>query len=437
MRPIRALVPAVALVLALSCSDEPAPAEVDAGTVEDAGLQPVVEDAGTNLDAGSDAGEGDLPKVHPPVSAADYCRKYAAAVCAREVRCAMLDAVHQPMCERAALKSCGEGYLSVGAAEGRLAFDEEAAGRCVGEIEDLGCHVTEEPESCGSVTAGLGVEASPCFQYGDRGNAECAAGFFCHKVEGQCPYQCVAYKKADEPCGTTAEQCDPNLDLSCDFDTRTCKPLGRDGAECFWSGDCASGYFCNENDLCAPEPPVAKAGEPCGTSGNFPACESGLYCRRPSFSEPGICTPQIAEGGTCTGYGQCQSPLYCSAGFSIGTCQKKREVGQRCDNYYGCRGSAWCDEDNTGTCVADPIAGESCEETYFCAEARCDFSQPPYTCVALLEDFEPCTSASQCESGRCGVPTVPQDPGGGADGGVEEDGGTGPTGPVCLPSCAP
>ncbi len=443
MRLIRAVVPAVALVLALSCSDEPTPAGEDAGTVvDDAGVLPP-EDAGTVSDAGTgkpDAG----PKAYPPVTAAEYCQKYAQAVCAREVRCALLDPSLVPTCEKVQLASCGEGYLASGAADGRLTFDEAAAGQCVGESEDLGCHLTTAPAICSQVTAGKGVADAPCFAYGTGGNAECASGHFCLKVEGQCPFKCVAYRKADESCGTTSEVCDPSLNLLCDTSAtpRTCKPKGRDGADCFWDSDCDTGYLCDwDTELCVKEPPKAKLGEQCETTNfYYPECDTGLYCRRgpsdPNTGEtpPGICPPQIAEGGSCTGYGQCQTPLYCNAGYSVGVCQKKKTIGERCDNYNGCRNRAYCDDTGTGACQAYPLAGESCDDTFTCGDgARCDFSQVPYTCVALLADYEPCTTGSYCASGRCARPPPPAND---ADAGFDSD-DAGYDGPVCLPQCAP
>jgi hypothetical protein len=394
--------------------DAAAPEGPDAGPDASAG-----RDASARVDAG--------PKVYPPVPATEFCKKLAAATCDRNLRCRIADPSLKASCEKTALAACGEKVVVAALSAGRITFDDKAAGDCVGLTTDRACHADAAPEACAKVISGKGAAGDPCYR-----DFECGAGGFCYRVESQCPYKCAAYvTTVGEKCSSGDKRCEPKT-LHCDYNKQiTCQEKGGEGGQCFWSGDCKDGFSC-QNQLCTAEPKKAKQGEGCGAVSGYPQCETGLFCRGIDSGKTGClttgkpcaaadaccsglclagkcasgsCQPKIAEGGVCSGYGQCLTPLYCNSGYSVGTCRAKRAIGDRCDNYDSCRDPLYCDTNDTSTCRTYPKVGELCEGVYRCSEGSCDFTKP-YSCKALKKLGEKCSYGSQCETERCISQTV-------------------------------
>lgn len=100
-----------------------------------------------------------------------------------------------------------------------------------------------------------------------------------------------------------------------------------------WAGTVPSGEPCTSSDECAPVEGEDVVCEPTGSGGS--------RC---------ISRPYAMPGEPCgTRRGDCQVGYYCS---SAGTCDRRRAVGEPCENGFQCA-SVSCDG---GTCTADLLS---------------------------------------------------------------------------------
>jgi hypothetical protein len=446
------------------------------GTADSGGVDAGAPDSGQpGIDAGRDAGVDAGPKVYPPVAAAQYCEQRAQAFCARAVRCGYLDPADLAACVSTDAEICGVRFVGAAATSGRISFDAQLAGNCVGALTDDVCKSEHLPAACktgfivGKVAAG-----SACFQ-----NFECVSGSYCNVAPQTCNGMCTKYVEAigfdGGACSLSSEQCDP-AKLWCDiFGSNTCQPLGtpmgNDGGPSIcpygYAASCAANSTCTQVDAgadvwaCLAAPAVADLSGAC-TWGVAPGCLASpatfeqygeLYCRADYNDPSGTCEPQIPEGGACTQiteyepdpiYDQCEAGTVCSAFYATGTCDPLAGDGQPCDSYYDCkwsrRPSDYVDyRANESYTVCDsfshtcqyyyPGPGQSCASTFQCSNAWCDFTS--LICQPLRPLGQPCDyTSAECISGNCGfgdagsvtvcIPPCNGDP----DAGYFEDAGT-------------
>jgi hypothetical protein len=380
----------------------PAPAPVDAGVEEDAGVDAGAPDAGRPpRDAGTpDAGFASAP-------AADWCRLRALAECSRDVRCGRLTAAHVPGCvlTRTTVASCDQLALARAVTEGRSRYDQRAALTCLNALASGSCE--EADPSCAGVFTGLAPPDAGCIL-----EQECDADGFCYLYDARCPHRCRGWEPLGSPCDGFTRRCDPRS-AACDLDdagVALCVPKRREGEACQRYDACGDALACTDGRCVARR---AGPGEPCGLTNGFPYCADEYFCRQVldgsgSPPPPGTCQRKAGLGGTCTGPGSCLPSLRCSALITTGVCLAKASLGAGCIAYDDCEDSLFCDA-KSQRCETLPDAGGDCsfERTgYRCAPGTtCAFSQE--RCVAWKPEGADCGYGGECLSNECTFATLP------------------------------
>jgi hypothetical protein len=93
-----------------------------------------------------------------------------------------------------------------------------------------------------------------------------------------------------------------------------CQPLPGAGEACV-DGDCRTGHFCSEEDLCEPE------------KSNGASCVDDSECQTETCSAGKCAAPAVlSEGESCGGFDRCESDTLCAAG----RCRARASRGEPC-----------------------------------------------------------------------------------------------------------
>ena len=215
--------------------------------------------------------------------------------------------------------------------------------------------LSTDPAAPSGVCMAFQAAGQPCTSNGD-----------CDRSAGQtCRFddlRCGATDASDAVCnpdGDPALECDINAGMACDFGTRTCKRLPREGEPCIqftiaacdpnpaWGLSCV-GVAVNGTGTCVR--PAAE-GESCGARA-LPFCGAQLYCRSTQADGIGVCAPLLDEGAPCAG-ASCRLGLACDPVSLTCRVPGPKPGAARCANDSECV-SLFCDMSSgpgPGTCV--------------------------------------------------------------------------------------
>ena len=212
--------------------------------------------------------------------------------------------------------------LSLSLAQGAVALDDTALGRCVTALESpgrdcatMGRFTPPAPEACLSVVVGRLAAGAVC-----RSDLECDGSLQCRGSGPTEPGVCEGPRPLGAGCGTAADVLISFTRLS---EAEKLHP------EC--DGLCIL-------HRCAPLTPLAGA------------CTANLQCGPGRACIAGKCAEApkaLAPGAACPGFG-------CAAGTQCigGSCQKPAPPGTRCETDFQCEGACLKKNilDKTGTC---------------------------------------------------------------------------------------
>jgi hypothetical protein len=187
-------------------------------------------------------------------------------------------------------------------------FDPEAAADCLETLRNtqVDCSTGASIPECDAVYTGTVEEGGGCSSDSDclvpdDGTATCQFGRCATVLRGAegdpCTQSCQAIGTDGWACSGSGSatgddgqvQCWREDGLACSGDT--CTPLGAPGAACSVDQDCQDDAYCDQS-TCRKR---AKSGTACTSSSE---CALGTYC-------DGTCTPQSAEGQSCSADEQC------------------------------------------------------------------------------------------------------------------------------------
>lgn len=294
-------------------------------------------------------------------SLSEFCVAYASAGGQVEAGCSPVTAQYAT----ASAVKCRE--IIAAGAEHRIAFDPDAAGRCLAEVKKVTCAdlatylPTAMREACTASMAGLVENGGECTM--DGRNLECAHGY-CEATACNTPGHCRAYAAAGERCDDMygSPRCPPGQNCVGDLATSHCvaEPApGTLGADCDRQTPCTADLYCQDRSTCAP-----RLG-PSGACWSDDECRADLFCHGRTGNARGQCVAFVRVGGTCTpGEGRCIRGAFCG---DDGRCQDAPQAGSACGpTSHGesrdCL-AGWCKLDTgatVGTCMPYIDLGQSC-----------------------------------------------------------------------------
>lgn len=381
----------------------------------------------TLVGCGDDGGGGEPePGPRGPVAHEVFSAELASVVCETARACplvgvesigaAMIAQIpHQVCADHLAGLGLGTAY-DASIASGAIAYDPEAAGRCLDAIAGrcAGVQTTFDPlagvADCDAAFRGTVSVGSACAI-----DAECVDGTYCAAISPDaCGGLCATAAKQGEVCDDDAgPNCDPSPQA--DGSRLYCGPTTADPTpRCLVSRQVVVGV----GEVCG-----ALVGAEEDTTVAF--CEAGLACRQTSGTVRGICVEPIAVGEACSATQDAceQGVCFPSGGGSATTCQLlplASEVGATCsssvacnsllqlecvggacaavvesglggpcsiENYATCGDGLYCQLDSESgaeTCAARIPAGGECEATgdESCESGFCDYNVEPAVCTA-------------------------------------------------------
>jgi hypothetical protein len=201
------------------------------------------------------------------------------------------------------------GTLTFAAEQGRLAYDADAAQKCMDAFAPLkdeavcanGVNLNVATVCQGSIR-GTQPEGEAC-----RADWECEDGLWCKGAGDTTEGTCAKPVAIGQPCaatGTAADNvafgfgtkphCVTGAYCSTATTTAKCAALVDDGDPCTAANQCASAHC--YLGKCADEGPVA-AGKACLAPID---CSRGLFCQLNEAGTSGTCTARVPEGTDCT-----------------------------------------------------------------------------------------------------------------------------------------
>jgi hypothetical protein len=338
-------------------------------------------------------------------AAADACRDYFSAVCARIRECGA--PLFRP-CE-SPIDACPDILFADGSA-----WSVEQVVACTAAWKTQACDAlaVDSGPACSQV-AGLRAKGAECVFDAQCQSGRCTGGIVpafarscgtCVDVapaHGACSSQQVCPSTQECIAGTCMDReippLNPCANVQCPAD-RTCSqgacvPLPGVGSACTRDTKCAAGLACQteivQGDANQPTMGTCQAlpaiGQPClPTFGQVGLCVDGGTCNsRPT----GMCVPLVEVGQTC-GYTACVKGAFCQIwgydNLPPDICYLRGKVGAECDFSSPDHGAASCADGldcicaqppcDLGTCQATRAAGESCNDTtQICgANLRCE-----------------------------------------------------------------
>src|SRR3990172_1882114 len=293
-------------------------------------------------------------------------------------------------CHPQSLEAFGYGDVDEAVRTGRVAFDPEAAARCIEELED------SIPDDCGFEVPEPGLGAPSCLEAWrgtvPEGGAcasriECAPGTEC-RIGAECPGTCVEIElprrcSRDSDC-VAGSYCFAGTCLAGLDEGETCRHHGecRYGLVCFGLDDGWSG-----TGTCRP---IASEGEPCVLMLGYSMCQGDLMCVGATADAPGICAVGASVGEAC-GPGQPCAPWERCDGARCVPLSGPGGAGGSAMNrplYFSCA---------AGRCAPSPVVGEPCGADARCVEGVCGEEG---TC-RLGRDGEECVDDFGAPFGAC------------------------------------
>lgn len=198
-----------------------------------------------NGKGGAAGSEGDPPTL----SIQEFVRQYTDAYCERVLACCTQGEgqyLADPcIAGDASFFEAATDALSMGAEQGRLLFDEDAAHACVEAVKAMSCqeHADRKPGSgplsCPSLVKARTAIGDPCVA-----NYECISAS-CERGYDEDVGVCGPMPGPGEPCGFGNCPAGYFCDDSAPAEDRVCTALLRDGESCSWDGgnhECVSDY---------------------------------------------------------------------------------------------------------------------------------------------------------------------------------------------------
>lgn len=169
------------------------------------------------------------------------------------------------------------------------------------------------------------------------------------------------------------------------------------GGACFESDECVAGFSCDTSAAC-PGTCAARV-----AIGQRPT--PSQECVKSAFSNNGVCTAMVAEGGSCAGGLTCADQLGCSASDVCAAAPLLRALDGSCSAVDQCGKGLQCVNDS---CVQRVAEGGACTATRRCKDGlRCSSAN---VCVVVnygvtgascAEDGDGCRAGFFCGSGTC------------------------------------
>jgi hypothetical protein len=433
MRPVVAL--SFVVMVSLACSSDPTPsAPVDAARSDapddlatdrpdgggdaasdalDASDVSDVRDASDASDAGDSSDVRDAGDVtdasFSPV--ADFCQRYAQALCQRRVFCRMTAESGAVCIVRETAVCVAERAPVVDHLRaGRMVYDASAVDACLSSLPEIYCNTNnliEASPRCAAVFRPAVADGAPCSPIGPD---VCATGY-CPAIARACPATCLPRAAESMPCDDTRTMGAPcaaglvcvrsvcrralDADATCDETASACRPglaCVRVGATATCVAPRASGLACTANEQCISRLCASgfcagglSAGDRCSQSFQ---CPDGLACVQAATGDPPEfrCAMGSAAGATCDGVRRtCGVTLACSGSTAGAVCIPMYPgVGEACAG--SCVPGLWCNLTGTsgrGVCARRVAVG-----------AACNGGDPSAPCVA----------PAVCLDGMCRAP---------------------------------
>jgi hypothetical protein len=374
------------LCVLVAVSGCPTPSTIDGGTGGGTG-------GGSNLGGGG----GTLA----PISIDDYCARVEPALCARAVRCGLVET--QQGCEGLLSRNTGTlcDQVRPGVRDGRIAFDGALAAQCFQETT-VSC--TSLPACNGIFTGKVPVDGG-CY-----GSTDCAPGAWCHDSL-VCPGECLP-RVGVGAVVRESQECLENLTahlgvLDGGAFGYTCRARVALGQPCSSYGDCVDGLVCNSGSgSCeTPRGPSVACAGPDGGNLPYSICSDGLSCQR-DVNGRLSCLPPAALGERC---GDCRLDLRCVASDAGSTCAGPGRVGEACARDTECELGLFCKPASgplgAGFCAAPGGLGATCSGADSACTAGLRCAQVPPTDGGFFPDRKCVVSDGGTSFNTCTDPT--------------------------------
>jgi len=256
-----------------------------------------------------------------PIERANFCERYAEALCARVQTCCTRAGItpNALACATNVREGCRR---AAEAAETKGAmYDGATAAACIGAVKKWtdSCdrprefEYSRDLEVCDRIWVGTVAVGGDCYRAYDCAQSS-SPPVFCRRfgTGASCVVQRIG--AVGESCAETSKEFVECADgLFCDWKL-TCAPRGSRGAACApdYAYSCAPGLTCSRESKVCVDPP--STGSPCNW-GSPSACVSGAWCQLVAVDPPAAeCGAAKAAGESCEFPGTMCASRNCYAG---------------------------------------------------------------------------------------------------------------------------
>jgi hypothetical protein len=359
-----------ALTLALACGDDSGKrtSQGEAGAGGEAGAEPGSAGAEpTTAGSGGGGGEGGAVVAPEPITLEAFCTGQAQEYFDWLQNCYGSDPYSEQYRPEFTMNNELDCLDSGPSVEaGRMSFDGVAAAGCLQAIDPMVCD--------GFDFMIFTPECANIFSPLVEAGGDCYPGAVNHFSLTGAPSECL-----DGWCDTTGMAC-PGQCVSFKENDEACSS----GVECRPESHCSGDGFCT---------PDLADGETC-TGG---ACAGSSSCLYPDGASEGTCVPRSVVGQACSETDPCSFGFYCLEG----ECKSKVGTGEPCEVLRNCPDGERClDRDGEGpTCGGPGPAGTPCGGSADCEpDLYCPFGQNQ-VCTPRIAIGDPCMPSDQCEVG--------------------------------------
>lgn len=341
-------------------------------------------------------------------SPSEFRARYHSLFCEKLGRCGLIG--------RSEVDGCRTGILAVNedlkkhydldeaVRAKRMVFDATAAALCLEQFSSFACsdfaNGTGKPWRCETALRGLLPEGGQCFHSDECVSRECSS------VTPGCPGLCDAATYCQARCLLSQDE-------HCAWDVKggeSCVPREPEGGPCSRPADeCRLDLVCIQDTSVLPQwrgtcQKVPGLGQPCSDT-----CVPGAYC---DFTEgTGTCRPVLGEDSLCVTNLACKQGLRCivpsGASVAEGRCRPIADVGEACDFASTpsiCPSNQKC---VGGKCTA-ASDGETCGDSLSCGMSFGKYcNSQTKRCEEKIAYGEKCDAAAgqQCLSTTCSATT--------------------------------